>query len=406
MSPTDDQPRVRTSSWALRVFGPVVVILALLLGANRLGSAIGRWYDPTTMTPVFAELSDPAFAPSTAKLPVLRELWSVPRSTDRLPTRLAVVGRWLVIAGTGRVTRIDLRDGETAIVADAVRNRATGSVWDVTSLMAGGPRSAWISDASKGLLTLLDLERTDANPRRVIAFEANVMGAGLFGDTIVGNPLSSTDLLRLYTLPAGVTLAADAPCCRDGGVERATRLRAIEGVPYEGLVWQLGVILNESIMAPHPARDRLVLAFKFSSRLHVYAATGRLERAIAGLRDVRLDFKVRRKPGNPSTFVRIPETRPSYVAVTADDTFIYGLFSGRSIGEYGGDHMHGDELHVFRWSGEVVGRWTLGKAIAQVAVEPGTGRLFGLTMSPRPAVIELDAHALRPGPDAARTTAP
>jgi hypothetical protein len=143
-------------------------------------------------------------------------------------------------------------------------------------------------------------------------------------------------------------------------------------------------------MAIDPDRQRLALAFKFSSRLYVFDAQARLERTIAGLRDVRLDFNVGQSTKRPFSFVRTPETRPSYVSVTADRTLIYALFSGRSIGEFGAAHIDGDELHVFHWTGEPVGRWKLAQAVGQIAVDPASGRLFALKGSPSPAILELD----------------
>ena len=161
--------------------------------------------------------------------------------------------------------------------------------------------------------------------------------------------------------------------------------------PFPDVLPEIAIHLNRSAIAIDPARRRAVLAFLYASRLEVMGTDGTSQRGISGPAEIRLDYRTVNDPVEGiERFIRTPATRYGYVSVIADDTRIYALFSGRSKGEWNENAILADTLHVFAWSGELLGEWRLPKAVYSIALDAKAHKLYAVGPAPSPAIVELD----------------
>lgn len=116
--------------------------------------------------------------------------------------------------------------------------------------------------------------------------------------------------------------------------------------------------LHRSAVAMNPVTGAVVQAFLFSNRISTYTPEGRPDRHIAGPLESRLAFSTKSDlPHGEARFVMSMDTRFTYLDVSANETHIYALYSGRQARHSMG--TGGTELHVFTWDGRFLGRWRL-----------------------------------------------
>lgn len=129
------------------------------------------------------------------------------------------------------------------------------------------------------------------------------------------------------------------------------------------------VNLNANVIAAAPGGDRIAQVFRRTSRIHVYSASGTLERRIAGPIEVvaRYDEFPALDTGETKMRTR-PDTKFCYIDVAATSTSIVALFSGRSLGEF--PRSGGEQLHVFQWDGRLIGAYKLDAPVQEIAAGP------------------------------------
>ena len=93
------------------------------------------------------------------------------------------------------------------------------------------------------------------------------------------------------------------------------------------------------------------------------------------------------------------ETRFTYLDLDSDRELIVALFAGLNGSGPGmprgpGSAFSGDELHVFRWDGTLVGTWRFPEMVIAVRLDEVHQRIYAVREFPFWSVIELDATPL------------
>ena len=240
------------------------------------------------------------------------------------------------------------------------------------------PATIWIYDFQAGDLASFALSGSIRERQRF------TLPIGLFrpvwvGDRLVSNGLFAGELLRSFRR-AGDALEQD---------------NAWGQSPFPDVVPDIAIHLNRSSIAIDPGRRRLALAFLYTSRLHVIGIDGSAERAISGPEEIKVAYGTRTDPREGiERFIRTSHTRYGYVDVAADEGRIFALFSGRSRGQWKAEAYLADRLHVFSWSGELLGQWTLPDAVYRIAFDPASRILYGIRPAPTAAIVEFRSGAL------------
>lgn len=253
----------------------------------------------------------------------------------------------------------------------------------LSSTIVSSRSELWIRSTDR--LALLELEEDSAEWRtRLVTLEGKAIEPAWLGDTIVAT--GGPTLLRFYrvdgTDPAVATL-----------VRRA-------GEPLMPITESsLQVFLNLVSFAVHPNGQQLVLAFRLSDRLHIYDRDGVLLRAVAGPVEVKLDFDmVPREPRvGGYTFGINGETTMTYLDVDAKQDMIVALFAGQNRNGGATDIFAGDELHVFRWDGTLVGVWRMPEPVVSFQLDEAGRRIYAVRRSPSWSVIQVDASPIHSG---------
>ena len=135
-----------------------------------------------------------------------------------------------------------------------------------------------------------------------------------------------------------------------------------------------------------PSGTRFVLANRHAGRLEVYSVEGRLQRRIHGPLDFAPRFEVARGANGPSLATG-GDLRFGYLDVSASESRIYGLFSGRTRSGHPEDATYGREVHVFDWEGRLRSIQRLDADVFAITVDPGRGRLLAVSHIPEPSIL-------------------
>ena len=160
------------------------------------------------------------------------------------------------------------------------------------------------------------------------------------------------------------------------------------------------VNLNTNVIAAAPGGDRIAQAFRRISRIHVYTASGALERRIAGPIEVVARYDEYPDLDTGETKMRMrPDTKFCYIDVTATSTSIVALFSGMALGEF--PRSSGEQLHVFKWDGRLIGAYKLDAPVQEIAAGPDERFVWAF----RPEASEASAAFVKYPLPAARAAA-
>ena len=231
-----------------------------------------------------------------------------------------------------------------------------------------GSGQLWINDHRNGRVVLYDAEDPSAGPAEIwrtdgsSLFQAHWVQGRLFGN---GNFV--TEILRVYR--------------REGS---SLALTHEYGDPlFLDIAPAVASSLHRNAMAVRPSEDAVVLAFLWLSRLQIYDAQGQLIRSVAGPREVipAYDRQEQRR-----FVLDREEGRAAYLDVEATQDYIFALFGGIR-----GLVTHGQEVHVFSWSGELVEILELEEAVTDFALDPESGELLGFRWEPDPVAFAFES---------------
>ncbi len=95
--------------------------------------------------------------------------------------------------------------------------------------------------------------------------------------------------------------------------------------------------------------------------------------------------------GAPESRVGHPPTIRCYIAATASQLNIIGLFSGKSRHEIGYT-IEADELHVFNWDGQLVEIDRLDSFVSKIEVSPDGNVIYASLVGSDPGIVEYKLH--------------
>jgi hypothetical protein len=288
-------------------------------------------------------------------------------------------GRLFGIEGspTRRLMAVDLNARATAAEG--------GRTW---TLPIGDPHALYFDGRDPGTIWVYDFQSGDfvsfalgpsIKERTRFALPPGLFQPMWVADRVVTNGLFATELVKSFT--------------RTGGALEPDKTWGQS--PFPDVLPEVAMHLNRSSIAIDPGRRRLVLAFRYASRLEVLALDGTADRAISGPEEIKIAYRTVPDPREGiERFIRTAETRFGYVDVVADQDRIYALFSGRSRGQWKADAYLADRLHVFSWSGELLGQWQLPEPVYRIALDSTARALYGVRPPPGAALIELSSTGL------------
>lgn len=130
-------------------------------------------------------------------------------------------------------------------------------------------------------------------------------------------------------------------------------------------------------VATHPLDGRLAFAYRFTDRIGIYSAEGKLIHEIAHP-DKSSDpgLVLAYTPSGQPYMAQDNNTRLAYVHVLADDRYIYGLYSGRQRRQGAADFA--SYLYVFDWKGNRVASHSLNTFVGNCTLTGRAGTMLCL----------------------------
>lgn len=291
---------------------------------------------------------------------------------------VAVIGNQLLLLdryGSKPILFMDLADGR---ITRAFGGRGDGPGeyrWarSIDRVEHGPYAGTWVYDIQSGRLTQFDLDVRQQTPRRMLRAPSGLYSPVWFGDTLVSNGLFSQEMLQYFT-------ESD---------KEMRKVRTAGHTPFGREVEDVAMILNRTIMAVPPSRTKMAAAYRYTSRVDFFDASGRLMHSAAGPTEITPYYRVVPDPRSKmNRWVPLRETAYAYLDVDATDEFVYALFTGRSHKDYKDTYDLGDQVHVFTWDGRLADVWKLDEAVTRIEVDVEGGRLFGARELPYPSLIE------------------
>jgi hypothetical protein len=370
----------------LLICAPAASVYCALLLIRSVGIGAHAALTPALPQLVFSTLRDPD---TILRLPGL------PLVSRRGPKELhitgfhsmALDGRTVIVGMTGSIIAVHLDTHEVREVVGPRQPQLTDSLRVQSGIRLDRPGAVWVTNFDNGALALLDLTRTHSNVLRLIRLDPGVLAAEpLVDGRIVANRFNSDDVLALYEV--------DAHDKSNEAIETASVARTGALGPFPGLIKDIGKQLNRSVMTVSPNKDKVAVAYSFSSQIDILNSDITLDRRVAGPVAIRVDFGATALSTGQLRFMRTSETRLAYICLASTSQHIFALFANRALGEYRRRYAAGDELHVFTWAGQLVGRWQLPEEINQFQVDPQRHVLVGITPEPRSSVVEIDVRTV------------
>ena len=282
-----------------------------------------------------------------------------------LPTRLAVVGGYLVVIDAASDSALHVLDRHTGRLVRSAGRRGKGpgefsGAWSL-SQDPSSDDAVWVYDLPLRRLTRVPLsaqEDVRASARRLLRLTD---GAVLTGPQWVA---PDTILTLGFLLDARVALF-DSIGHRTGGLGRPP-FTAEAGQPAQAA---------QALLAAHPDHRHYAISNRYVSRIEL------LDLAHGTMHDVAGPVSVNTGPAT------VDLDRFAYIDVAATATAVVALFSGRSRAEYEGDAGFGNRLHVFDWEGGFTGEYRLDADVLAIAVDEVGGFVYALRHDPAPAVV-------------------
>jgi hypothetical protein len=284
------------------------------------------------------------------------------------PLHLAVFDTAIAILDTssldGQLLLLDRETGGLIASAGPV-GQGPGDLNRPNSLQPvyGDRPGVWVNDYRNSRLVLYGLDSLTEGPTRTIKKPgAWATEIALLGNHLFVSGAFDSELLQAFELVDDETLAPTGVIGEPLFPDQPPALRGE---------------LNASTLAVEPNGERFAVAFGRVARLHIMDASGNLIQAIEGPQEVAVDL-----PRDPNDDP-YPNAQVAYNHVAATATHIIGLFSGS-------ENPYGNQLHVFTWDGDLVGRWLVEEELAFIAVDPLGQRLYGVRHHPEPAIVEYE----------------
>lgn len=367
---------MKKARFVLAVVGPILILMLVRAASS---SIVGK-PSPVATPPKPAKttarpFSEGPFSGTIKRLSVLPATVSL-----KYPLAVAVIDSDMLILdpwGDGGIIHVNLATKRQTSLRTALTNKGFTKRYDelgtseVTHTFilkrSNDPASLQIRFSAKGSIEALSSFEAPQGISTIL---------GLSPERFAANGLWATKLLEIDRLQ---------------GAHADTEAVHSAALFPEVVAPKVAINLHLNSIALNPRDHRIVQAFLYASRLHVYAPDGKLERAVAGPFDVKLSYDVVfSEAAHLDVFGPNADTRYSYIDVRADAEHIYTLFSGRLASYFKEDAPFGDQLHVFTWDGLFVGAWQLPDAVNRIAISHDGSRMWAARRLPTASIVEYD----------------
>lgn len=193
-----------------------------------------------------------------------------------LLSELAVIDHRVIVIDSESVSGVALIDRETNSIILPDKFGAVAGFTKPTAIFTAGGTTAWLYSSQSGEWRSFDIESLEASSHNIVQLPHGLSQPIRFGYRFAATGIFAGELLRMYD-------------SHDGTAELITARGA---PPLATVTPELAIHLNRTRLAVCPSGDRLVLAFRYLSRLHVFNTQADLERAIAGPEEVELRYGV------------------------------------------------------------------------------------------------------------------
>lgn len=148
---------------------------------------------------------------------------------------------------------------------------------------------------------------------------------------------------------------------------------------------------HHAFLALSADQRRIAVVTRLTTDVDIYGTSGEhLARA-----ETPYDFAVDYMLDEGGNFMPGPRNRHGYQGVTASDSAIFALFSGRAEAHFRGmSGIHSEFIHVFDWEGNLTRVLQLDREVLEIAIDPTGSRLYAITERPQPAVLVYSVSSL------------
>lgn len=361
-----------------------MALLVSLVGSGGCGDAAEAVQHDTSLVPLVEAGVLGAAADFSGNVPRLRS-GTAPADTLRMlrefgsdttfgfVMRVRVVGNHLIAADrfmSPHLTVFDRHSGQQ--LSRFGRDGEGPGEFRVPSEMfvvQHDPGVLWLYDFSNRRATRVHLDG-HGQPSSPEQISLNV-GASIESPAWVGDRILANGIFADYTL-------------LEMGLDGTPLRRIAADVPFRRETQNTigGRQANRSSMAVSPTRDRLALAYQWTSRVDFYTSSGERYGTVNGPRDVQTGFRI---DGN--RFRWEDEAEFAYFGADATVEYVFAMFCGCTV--VSREELP-DRLHVFRWNGDFVAEIALDRPVAAISVSPDGKRLYGAFIDPVPGVGEWE----------------
>lgn len=301
------------------------------------------------------------------------------------PRSLAVVGPYLVVVEDAD-TVLHWFDRKTGarVWAAGRQGSGPGELKNILSLQprAQGDSSfvVWAYDRAASRITGFGVK--GAGPPQVIGKPVMLQPLGaptavgwITDSLLVASGLFTTAEGRIYVLNrAGVPV------------------RTVGTIPL--VTGEVSPIVAQQILQPsttiHPGGELVALAALYIPRVDIYSLTdGNGIQAKVPL-FFEPEIRIEERGEGFQIFAPTMWIRLAYVDIAGTENLIYVLFSGRTRAQHPLDASLAPQVHVFTWTGELVGVLDLGQLVKYIAVSPDDLKLYAVTQGPEPGIAVYD----------------
>lgn len=135
---------------------------------------------------------------------------------------------------------------------------------------------------------------------------------------------------------------------------------------------------HEGRAVAHPQRDVVAVGLLYSGAVQIIDVEAEQALEVPGPTAFPSDYGWRMRFGHPSMGLK-QSSRYGYLDITATDSLIFALFSGRGIMEKGSATSR--TVHVFNWQGEFIKELALDTAVVAMTMDARKAVLYGILKS-------------------------
>src|SRR6202008_3108331 len=138
-----------------------------------------------------------------------------------------------------------------------------------------------------------------------------------------------------------------------------------------------------------PDRGRFALLTRHADRVELFRDDGSPLRTVTGPAGFLPVYAVRWRAGS-RVMASGSDLRFGYIAGSATQRALYGLYSGRSRAELPGGANYGTFVHEYDWEGKLRRVFKLDAYAIGIAVDPEGRTLYASRLYPTPAILRYE----------------